>query len=280
MAPEHSDKDEAPKSPPAAAATTPSRHGRSSTPEAANVVASNRDGSYAPGAEAPLPYDDSAPPLPDEPIPDAEDDGWESKWDYNAGAWYFYNRKTGVSQWENPRVPEATTYTYGSYDRNHASSSSAIASTAGAPGTSSPPRRKWGGYNPAIHGSYDPNADYAREATKEEEEAEAAAAAAAAATLNAPYGAGHDYSATAQFNRFTGKFQQAGQGPELHNDENKSKRQMYAFFDVDAAANSHDGRSLKAERRAKTLSKKQLKEYNERRKEKKEEKRKAWLRSD
>lgn len=117
MAPEHGDKDEAPKSPPAAAATTSPRDGRSSTPEAANVVASNRDGSYAPAAEAPLPYDDSAPPLPDEPVPDAEDDGWESKWDYNAGAWYFYNRKTGVSQWENPRVPEATTYTYGSYDR-------------------------------------------------------------------------------------------------------------------------------------------------------------------
>jgi hypothetical protein len=154
-----------------------------------------------------------------------------------------------------------------------------MASSSGAPGTSSPPRRKWGGYNPAIHGSFDPNADYAREATKEEEEAEEAAAAAAAAA-RMPYGAGQDYSATAQFNRFTGKFQQAGQGPELHNDENKSKRQMNAFFDVDAAANSHDGRSLKAERRAKTLSKKQLKEYNEKRKEKKEEKRKAWLRSD
>jgi hypothetical protein len=168
-------------------------------------------------------------------------------------------------------------------DRNHASSTSAVGSSSGAPGTgtgtSSPPRRRWGGYNPAIHGSYDPNADYAREATKEEEEAEEAAAAAAAAA-RAPHATGQDYSATAQFNRFTGKFQQAGQGPELHNDENKSKRQMYAFFDVDTAANSHDGRSLKAERRAKTLSKKQLKEYNEKRKEKKEEKRKAWLRSD
>ncbi|OBT72750.1 hypothetical protein VF21_08973 [Pseudogymnoascus sp. 05NY08] len=41
--------------------------------------------------------------------------------------------------------------------------------------------------------------------------------------------------------------------PENHNDENKSKRQMNAFFDVDAAANSHDGRSLKAERSGKKL---------------------------
>jgi len=40
------------------------------------------------------------------------------------------------------------------------------------PSTSSLPKPKWGGYNPASHGSYDPNADYAREATKEEEEEE------------------------------------------------------------------------------------------------------------
>lgn len=66
--------------------------------------------------------------------------------------------------------------------------------------------------------------------------------------------------------------------PDYHNDENKSKRQMTAFFDVDAAANSHDGRSLKAERRGKTLSKKELKAFKEKRREKKEEKRRAWLR--
>lgn len=64
----------------------------------------------------PLP-DEEAPPLPDEPVPDAEDDGWEPRWDNNAQAWYFYNNKTGVSQWENPRVPEATTTSYASYDR-------------------------------------------------------------------------------------------------------------------------------------------------------------------
>ena len=66
--------------------------------------------------------------------------------------------------------------------------------------------------------------------------------------------------------------------PENFNDENKSKRQMNAFFDVDAAANSHDGRSLKAERSGKKLSKQELKQFKEKRKAKKEEKRKAWLR--
>ena len=164
-------------------------------------------------------------------------------------------------------------------DLNRTYSAAALPSNPGAPGTSSPPRRKWGGYNPAIHGSYDPNADYAQEATKEEEEAEQAANAAAAMAAGLPIPiAGQDYTAQANFNRFTGKFQSAEQGPEMHNDENKSKRQMTAFFDVDAAANSHDGRSLKAERRGKTLNKKELKAFKEKRHARKEEKRRAWLR--
>lgn len=147
--------------------------------------------------------------------------------------------------------------------------------SSGAPGTSSsPPRRRWGGYNPAIHGNYDPNADYALEAQKEEEEAEAAAAAAATG-LAYP---NQDYSVQANFNRFTGKFQQTGMGPDMHNDENKSRRQMNAFFDVDAAANSHDGRSLKAERRGKTLTKDEVRAFRAKRHQKKEEKRRAWLR--
>lgn len=51
---------------------------------------------------------------------------------------------------------------------------------------------------------------------------------------------------------------------------------MEFYFDVDAAANSHDGRSLKAERQMKKLSKKELKAFREKRKEKKEQKRRAW----
>ena len=86
------------------------------------------------------------------------------------------------------------------------------------------------------------------------------------------------YGASAQFNRFTGRFQNSSITPENYNDENKSKRQMSAFFDVDAAANSHNGRSLREERRNKTLSKKELKAFKDKRREKKEEKRRAWLR--
>ena len=53
---------------------------------------------------------------------------------------------------------------------------------------------------------------------------------------------------------------------------------MNAYFDVDAAANNHDGKSLKAERSGKKLTKKELKAFREKRRERKEEKRKAWLR--
>lgn len=142
---------------------------------------------------------------------------------------------------------------------------------SGVPGTSSPPRRRAGGYNPAIHGSYDPNADYAKEVEQEDEEDAAIAVVGGAVP-------GQDYAAAAHFNRFTGRFQNAAITPENYNDENKSRRQMSAFFDVDAAANSHDGRSLKAERRGKNLSKKELKAFKEKRRERKEEKRRAWLR--
>ena len=179
-------------------------------------------------------------------------------WDATAQAYYFYNRFSGLTQWENPRVPEASQLT--------------LPPETGEEGSQKPAKRPHGGYDPAIHGDYDPNASYAVEARQQEKAAEVAAAAAAAAPT-AP-----DYSATGHFNRFTGKWQAADVQPENYNDENKSRRQMNAFFDVDAAANSHNGRSLKAERSAKKISKQELKAFKEKRKEKKEEKRRAWLR--
>jgi hypothetical protein len=204
--------------------------------------------------------------LPNEAPPD---DGWEAIWDDNTQAYYFYNRLTKVTQWENPRVPDAQAQSappgVGNYDR--------IPSKA--PGTEDPPpRRPHGGYDPSIHGDYDPTAPYALEAAAAEEAAAAAAAAAAALPID-PTAA---YAATGSFNRFTGKWQAAGINPDLHNDENKSRRQLNAFFDVDAAANSHNGRSLKADRSGKKLTKQELKAFKEKRKEKKEERRRAWLR--
>ena len=207
------------------------------------------------------------PPLPHGAPPglEVQDDGWDPVWDPTAQAYYFYNRFTGASQWTNPRVPDVQQPSapgVGNYDRIPA----APGTTASAPGTDPPPQaqeRPYGGYDPAIHGDYDPDASYAQPAGSD-------------APL--PANAEDAYAATGAFNRFTGKWQAADVTPELHNDENKSKRQMNAFFDVDAAANSHNGKSLKAERSGKKLSKQELKAFKEKRKEKKEERRRAWLR--
>jgi hypothetical protein len=221
--------------------------------------------------EPPLP-DDTAPPLPAEevpPLPDeapplpaetppVENDGWEPKWDERTQAYYFFNRFTGVSQWENPRVPEAV--------QPPPPGVTTSAATEIIEPVSNPVA---GGYDPAIHGDYDPNADYAQ---VQDTQGQAIVEYAPGTEPTAAY------VATGAFNRFTGKWQAATLNPENFNDENKSKRQMNAFFDVDAAANSHDGKSLKAERAGKKLSKQELKAFKEKRREKKEEKRRAWLR--
>ena len=219
--------------------------------------------SALPAAAPPLPEEQglTAPPLPME-APPVKDDGWDPVWDDTTQAYYFYNRFTQQSQWTNPRVPEATQPAapgVGNYDRI----------SDRAPGTEDvapAPQRPYGGYDPAIHGDYDPNASYAQEQQAPQDGTEQSADPAAI------------YTATGVFNRFTGKWQPHDINPENHNDENKSRRQMSAFFDVDAAANSHNGKSLKAERSGKKLSKQELKAFKEKRKEKKEEKRRAWLR--
>lgn len=205
----------------------------------------------------PLP-DEIPPPLPEEAPPQPEDDGWQALWEPSAQAYYFYNRFTGVSQWENPRVPDVPE----------------VPEVPAAPGTEDSnepavPQKEpvLGGYNPAIHGDYDPTADYAKYHEVQEETTSAARVD--------PSGA---YAATGTFNRFTGRWQAASINPENHNDENKSYRQMNAFFDVNSAANTHDGRSLRAERSARKLTKQELKQFKEKRREKKEEKRRAWLR--
>ncbi|KAJ5164987.1 uncharacterized protein N7500_006817 [Penicillium coprophilum] len=240
---------------------TPKNEGPQPTDDPETDASKSQSDEREPGeltSEPPLP-DEAPPPLPNEAPPaQPEDDGWEPAWDATAGAYYFYNRFTGVSQWENPRVPQVP----------------AAAAIPAAPGTedshqSAAPKKEpvLGGYNPAIHGNYDPTAPYAQ---YHEEPAEP--------TRGVGFDPSAAYAATGTFNRFTGRWQAATINPENHNDENKSRRQMNAFFDVDAAANSHDGRSLRAERSAKKLTKQELKQFKEKRREKKEEKRRAWLR--
>lgn len=206
------------------------------------------------GEAPPLPNEavPDGPPLPNEPVPQKpEDDGWDCQWDANSQSWFFYNRFTGKTQWENPRMPDA----------NAATTSQGV-----APQPPSDEKPVAGGYNPAIHGDYDPNAWYAK---NDEDESASTSFASDPAAI---------YGATASFNRFTGAFQSGDAGPERHSDEAKAKRQMNAYFDVDAAANAHGGRSLKAERSNKKPTKNELKAFKEKRRARKEEKRRAWLR--
>ncbi|KAI2642521.1 hypothetical protein GGS21DRAFT_175778 [Xylaria nigripes] len=181
-----------------------------------------------------------------------QDDGWACHWDPAHQAWFFYNSITNESTWENPRVP------------SQAQGSAAGSAATAAPAVNAQPPA--GGYNPAIHGDYDPNAWYAKN-NQDDNEDEVPVMDTATA-----------YAAIGSFNRFTGGWQGDEQGPDRHNDESKSRRQMNAFFDVDAAANAHNGRSLKAERAGKKPTKTELKQFKEKRRARKEEKRRAWLR--
>jgi len=256
-------------------------------------------------AEDPL-SDDEEPPLPDdeaaseEEYEEPEDDGWEATQHLRTGMWYFTNRFTGRSQWENPRIPNDP---YGQKAALSSSGAPGPEPVSGAPGTTpgetgqepppgvepisgapdttsdetsqalpAAPPAPYMGYNPKIHGNYDPKADYAKYHETPEVEIKKPASADVVAGL---------YAQQATFNRFTGAFQ-GGSGSkdsEYHNDENKSNRQMNAFFDVDSAANSHEGRSLKAERSNQRLSKEQVKEFNDRRRARKEKKRRDFLMS-
>lgn len=180
---------------------------------------------------------------------------------------------TNVSQWEEPSEPywlwDATRQKIDESGLHYPRS----ASKAGPPPEKDP---SYTGYNPKIHGHYDPNADYAQYHDKKREQE--------AVVFQAPQGmyapaSGTDYAASGTFNRFTGNFQDADKNSDRHNDYNKSGRQMGAYFDVDAAANAHDGKSLKEERRNEKLSKKQIKELAEKRRAKKEKKRMDFYKS-
>lgn len=128
-------------------------------------------------------------------------------------------------------------------------------------------------YNPRIHGDYDPNAPYAKYHEKINEVDRGAES-------GAPGMSSEDhYTAMATFNRKTGAFQSLDQTAEQHNDYNKSTRQLNAFFDVDAAANAHNGQSLKAERRQQKYTKKEIQEMRAKRKEKQHKKRLEFYRS-
>lgn len=236
---------------------------RSSSIESGEASPPRAASQPAEGSVPPLPKE--APPLPAEAPPSIDNDGWHFQWSDEAQAYYFYNRLTGATTWENPRLAPSS---------GMASQSQAQPPPGAAPPLPAAPSEALpaGGYNPAIHGDYDPNAWYAQKPSAPE-------TAAVVAPQGAILGEDGELGASGSFNRFTGAWQAGGDDLQnRHNDENKSRRQLNAYFDVDAVATTHDGRSLKAERSGKKPSKAELKAFKEKRKSRKEEKRRAWLR--
>ncbi|KAL8419928.1 hypothetical protein RB594_002908 [Gaeumannomyces avenae] len=183
-------------------------------------------------------------------------DGWDYMWHAGSNRYYFFNSLTGESTWDNPRVPP--------------SASTATVDAATGPQSPAPPPLPTvaGGYNPAIHGDYD--TWYAEHGPKDEDDDETSVVAGMADPAQLLAGV--------TFNRVTGQPQRSDQSADWHGDEGRARRQMNSFFDVDSAANAHDGRSLKAERAGKRLTRSEVKHYKEKRKAKKDEKRRAWLR--
>lgn len=138
------------------------------------------------------------------------------------------------------------------------------------------PANGWQGYNPRVHGPYDKTKPYSAYHSWLAFEKEHPAAAAG----QQPQTTDHQmYGSTARFNSHTGRFQTDEQSADRHDAASKAGRQMSAFFDVDSAANSHDGRSLKEERRNNKPSKQEIAEMNQKRKEKKQQKRLAFYKS-
>lgn len=138
------------------------------------------------------------------------------------------------------------------------------------------PSNGWQGYNPRVHGPYDKSKPYSAYHNWLAYEKENPASAAGQQAQAAAY---QTYDSTAQFNSHTGRFQTGEQSADRHDAASKAGRQMSAFFDVDSAANSHDGRSLKEERRNNKPTKQEIAEMNQKRKEKKLQKRLAFYKS-
>lgn len=210
---------------------------------------------------------------------------------YSGHDHYFLHFETKESRWDEPDEPywlwDATKQEVdpSGLQQPHSASidgnSSAVTSNDAHQAqdtdlaSKSEPTEEYQGYNPKIHGDYDPTAPYAQYHNRKRDEEDAATGQ---SQLGEASGAGA-YAMSATFNRVTGAFQTADQSVERHSDASKSARQMNAFFDVEAAANAHDGRSLKAERQQKKFSKKEISEMVAKRKEKKLKKRLDFYRS-
>nr|POE65677.1 ww domain-containing protein c2f3.14c [Quercus suber] len=198
--------------------------------------------------------------------------------DEPSGMLYYMSITSGASQWTEPGEP------YWIWD--NAKQGADLDAGLQQPGEQSRPPvaaagpavEEYKGYNPKIHGDYDPNAPYARhheERSEPEGTEEQARLGVAPGALNQ-----NPYTMAAAFNARTGHFQTGDQSAERHSHYNKSGRQMDAYgHNIDAAANSHGGVSLKEERRNHKISKKELNALREKKKQRKRAKELAFYTS-
>ncbi|KAK9471409.1 uncharacterized protein V1510DRAFT_420454 [Dipodascopsis tothii] len=97
-----------------------------------------------------------------------------------------------------------------------------------------------------------------------------------------------EYEERGYFDTATGIWKMYDTAPEaapmpfevLATTSHKRRDVGHEYFDVDLAANQHDGRSLRAERQKQKLSKKQVENFRKIRKERKEKHRREWLMKD
>nr|POE87373.1 ww domain-containing protein c2f3.14c [Quercus suber] len=193
---------------------------------------------------------------------------WYKIYDEQSQVHYFMSVNGQESQWTEPGEPY--------WIWNNAIQGADL--EAGLQQPSKEQGEEYKGYNPKIHGDYDPTAPYARhhEEQREREHAEEQARHGIVPATQ-QYG---DYVMTGAFNARTGRFQTGEQSAERHNDYNKSGRQMDAYgHNIDAAANSHGGVSLKEERRNHKISKKELTAIREKKKQRKRAKEMAFYTS-
>ncbi|CZT21869.1 uncharacterized protein RCC_07735 [Ramularia collo-cygni] len=181
------------------------------------------------------------------------------------GTPYYVHSDTFVSSWEEPDEP----YWIFNADLEAPDPNFGLQYPAKKDAPKDP-LEGYTGYNPKIHGNYDPKADYAAYHNKKREEESG---------FVAPVALPPGYGAEMILNARTGHAQANRPGAEHHNDAAKSGRQLNAFFDADAAAEAHQGRSLKEERQKQHLSKQQVAEFKRKKADRKRKKELDFYRS-
>lgn len=100
---------------------------------------------------------------------------------------------------------------------------------------------------------------------------------------NDQQGQAADYTATASFNRGTGAFHNPemfpNRDPSLYTPGASQERQLSYYVQPHFKDEPHDGRSLKAERAAEYKSRKQVEEWRRKAAERKEKKKRDYLKS-